>query len=526
MFDLLFKNGRVVDGSGQPWFSADVALLGDRIVDVGKFPGIKARKEIDCSGQVVAPGLVDTHVHGDLVPFLDPMHEPAIRQGITTYIVGQDGVAMAPGKRATIESMCQYTAGFSMGKVFLDKGMSPFWTSIGEYLAAVKGKCALNIATLIPNGNVRMEVLGHENRSATPVEMQRMQELIREGMEEGAVGLSTGLDYIPSRFADTQELIQVCQAVAPYGGIYVTHMRRYDPEGLAVSMAEVFQIGREAGLGTHISHFNSAANLALPLLDQERAAGGDCTFDLYCYLAGSTILGMIALPAEIQQGGREATLQRLADAVERQKLAAWFESPRVLLGNVSLTYLAHPEWTRFEGLSLPVAALQYAGGEGPKEIGRFVCDALVACQLAVGCIAPHRNRDESDIAGFMTHPAMMGGSDGIYTGGSPHPRGRGCFARYLGHYVRQGVWTLETAISRLSYHGARRHGLRDRGLLLKGMAADVIVFDQEKIQDQAWFGSGAQLAAGMKHVYVNGQAVLENGVRTATLPGRGLKRGS
>src|SRR5262249_2705108 len=226
-FDVLITGGRVIDGTGLPGYHADLATQGDRIAAIGRLDGAEAHTRIDAAGKVVAPGFVDAHVHGDLRLFEDPLHEPAIRQGVTTYILGQDGVAMAPGSSGTIDYMRRYTAGFSG----LYEPSQP-WHSLGDYLDRLDRRCALNAACLVPNGNVPMEVMGLETRPPAPDELKRMRHLVREAMEQGAVGLSSGLDYIPSRYADIAELSALCEEIAPFGGVYVTHMRRYDPEGV------------------------------------------------------------------------------------------------------------------------------------------------------------------------------------------------------------------------------------------------------------------------------------------------------
>jgi N-acyl-D-amino-acid deacylase len=521
MFDLLLTGGRVIDGTGLPWFRADVGIRGDRIAAVGRLDRAEARQRIDAGGQVVCPGFLDAHVHGDLALLADPYHEPGIRQGVTTYLLGQDGVALAPASPATLDCMQRYTAGFSGGAEWGDlvRPAGGGFLSVADFLARFDRRCALNVATLIPNGNVRMEALGLATRAPTADELQHMRRLVRAGMEQGAVGLSSGLDYIPSRYADTAELTALCEEIAPFGGVYVTHMRRYDPDGLSDSLDEVFRIGRDAGVAVHISHFNVRADLGLPKLDAARAAGVDATFDLYCYLAGSTILGMVALPPEVQEGGVAATVERLRDPATRARLHA--VSPRGPLEQVRLAYVAAPEYRRYEGQTLGQAAC--AAGRGLID---FICDLLIACNMTVGCIAPHQRRGEEDVRALMRHPAMMAGSDGIYVGGRPHPRGWGCFARYLGHYVREAkTWSLEEAVAKLSAHAARRFGLTDRGLLRPGMAADVVVFDPARIQDHATFDDGRQLASGVTHVLVNGELVLHAGRRTPALPGRALRRG-
>jgi N-acyl-D-amino-acid deacylase len=523
-FDILITNGRVIDGTGNPWFRADVGVRGDRIAAVGKLTGASAGVVIDAADRVVCPGFVDAHVHGDLALFMDPEHEPAIRQGVTTYIIGQDGVAMAPASPKVLEYTCRYTAGFSGGAEWLSRPREQRpWSSMDEYLSCFDRKTALNVACLVPNGNVRMEVMGLATREPSRDELTAMQRLVREAMEQGAVGLSSGLDYIPSLYAQEAELAALCEAIAPYGGVYVTHMRRYDPDGVAGSLGEVFRICEHAGCGVHVSHFNSRADIVLPILDTARKRGVDVTYDLYCYLAGSSILGMYLLPAWVQEGGIDATLARLKDPATWPRLLEWFTAPpRADLNTTKISYVAHPQWRKYEGMT----PLQAVGGSGdPERLGRFVCDILIASEMAVGCVVPHRQRGEEDVRGLMRHPAMMGGSDGIFTGSRPHPRGCGCCARYLGHYVREGVWSLETAVQRLAAHPAQRFGLRDRGLLLAGMAADVVVFDEKSVSDEATFDDGRKLATGVEHVLVNGELVLHSGRRTAARPGRGLRRG-
>jgi N-acyl-D-amino-acid deacylase len=517
-FDVLITGGRVVDGTGNPWYRADVGLRGDRIAAIGPLHGATARCSLDANGKVVSPGFIDAHVHGDLALLMDPLHEPAVRQGVTTYLVGQDGVAPAPASPAVFDYMCRYTAGFSGGAEWLARpeDQRPTWGTIDEYLNLVDRRTAVNVATLVPNGNVRMEVMGLATRPPTAEELSAMSRLVREGMEQGAVGLSSGLDYIPSLYGQEEELAELCRALAPYNGVYVTHMRRYDPAGVRDSLAEVFRIGRKAGVAVHVSHFNSKADVVGPLLDEARRGGLEATFDLYCYLAGSSILGMVALPGWVQEGGPEPTLARLADPAVRSRLKDWFANPGRPLEKVRLSYVATKQDKHLEGKALPEAA----GGD----LGAFVCDLLARSKLACCCIMPHFNRDESDIRGLMNHPAMMGGSDGIFTGNFPHPRGTGCYARYLGHYVRTGAWRLETAVQRLAAHPAQRFGLRDRGLLVPGMAADVVVFDAEAIADHSTFEDGKPLATGVEHVLVNGELVLHAGRRTPALPGRGLRR--
>ena len=515
-FDVLIRNGRVVDGSGLPWFHADVGITGDRIVGVGRWLNASAKQVIDAKGKVVSPGFVDAHVHGDLVLLADPLHEQGVRQGVTTHVIGQDGVAFAPGSPETQAYMRQYTAGFNGN--FPTPGRE--WRTVAKFLAQFDGRCSINACTLIPNGNVRMEVMGLDPRKPTADELKRMRAIVRDGMEQGAVGVSSGLDYVPSIYADEDELSELCAEIAPFGGIYVTHMRGYNEQKAPAALREVFNIGRRAGCGVHVSHFNCLADQTIPLLDAARADGVDVTFDLYCYLYGSTIVAMITLPPEILEGGIAATVARLKNPAVRKELQAAFDNPRFPIETMRLASLPHDDWRKYEGMTLPAAAASRG-----QSILDFVCDLLVATNLAAGCVVRHfAARQESDTLKLLRHPLMMAGSDGIYVGGKPHPRGTGCFAQYLGHHVRNGDWTLEEAVLKCSYHTARRFGLKDRGLVREGMAADVVVFDPETIADRSTYDDGKALAVGVEHVLVNGVPVLLNGERTSARPGRGLKR--
>jgi N-acyl-D-amino-acid deacylase len=341
-------------------------------------------------------------------------------------------------------------------------------------------------------------------------------------MEQGAVGVSSGLDYVPSIYADEDELTALCEEIAPFGGVYVTHMRGYNLQKAPAALQEVFNIGRRAGCGVHVSHFNCVAEQTIPLLDAARAAGIDVTYDLYCYLYGSTLVVMLTIPPEFLEGGIDATLERLHQPAVRKQLEAAFANPRFPIETIRLASLPSKWYQHLEGMHLTDAAA--AAG---KSLVDFVCDLLIATKLAAGCVIRHfAQRQESDIPKLMRHPLMMGGSDGIYVGGAPHPRGTGCFARYLGHHVRAGDWTLEEAVMKCSYHTARRFGLKDRGLIREGLAADVVVFDPDRIADRSTYDDGKALAVGVEHVLVNGAPVLLHGERTTALPGRGLRKQS
>lgn len=519
MFDILIQGGRIVDGTGNPWFYGDVGIQGDRVTAIGQLAAAEARHRIDATDKVVVPGFIDAHVHGDLALLADPLHEPAIRQGVTCYVLGQDGVAMAPGSASARRYMCRYTAGFSGGALWADRLPTDGDLSLADYLALFDRKCALNVCCLVPNGNARFDTMGLDPRPANIDELARMGQIIREAMEQGAVGMSSGLDYIPSLYADAAELATLCRELVPFGGIYVSHIRGYHPDRVLAALAELEQIGRDAGVAVHISHLNCLAEQVLPVIDRMRASGIDVTYDLYCYLAGSTILAMVTLPDWVQEGGVEATLARLKNPTIRAQLADWFAQPPIPFDNIRLSYIANPSQQRWEGQTLEQAAR-----DSGTTVGELICDLLVDSEMVVGCVVPHHHRrTDADIRALMRHPAMMAGSDGIYTGSCPHPRGFGCFARYLGYYVRTAGWTMEEAVQRLSAHPARRFGLKDRGTLRERAYADVVVFDPRGIEDRATYDNSRQLAVGVEHVLVNGELVLHAGRRTQALPGRALR---
>jgi N-acyl-D-amino-acid deacylase len=518
-YDYILRGGWVIDGSGGPPYLADVAVLETLVGDVGRLDGAQAAHVLDVTGHYVVPGFIDTHVHGDLELLADPIHLPALRQGITTYILGQDGSAFSVGNEATLSYMRQYTAGFNGPHRGLELG----WRSFDECLSRYDRRCAQNVAMLVPNGNLRLDAMGLDPRQATATELEHMRRLAREALEAGAIGISSGLDYIPSRYADSRELEAICHELAEIGGVYVTHMRAYGRRA-AMGMEEVVAIARAASVAAHVSHYNGPADLLLPLADQARSQGVDLTFDTYPYLAGSTILAMAALPPWIQDGGVEPTIARLKDERTRNRLEReWFSAPLFNpLGAMHIAMAADPSYEWAEGMTVTAAA--HRAGMSP---GHFVCEILLACHLAVGVVAFRPGeRTDSDVRSILRHPAHMAGSDGIYCGGFPHPRGWGAFARYLGRHTRElGDYDWAEAVTHLSAHAARRYRLTDRGLIRPGFAADLAVFDPVLVVDRSTYAEGRRLAEGVRHVLVNGVPVLLDGEPTGATPGRALRRG-
>jgi N-acyl-D-amino-acid deacylase len=518
MFDLVIRGGWIVDGTGGPPFLADVGLTMDRITAIGPIAAQDCGPSLDVAGLYVAPGFIDAHVHGDAMLLADPIHLPALRQGVTTYILGQDGSAFAPASRATLEYMRRYTAGFNGNP----DSISWDWSSVEEYLSHFDQTTVLNVAYLIPNGNLRLEVLGHDPRPASGDELDAMRRLLREGLDAGAVGLSTGLDYIPSRYADSREISALCEELAPVGGVYVTHMRAYGPNA-PIGMQEVYEIAERSGAAAHISHYNGPADVLLPLIDQGRSRGLDLTFDTYPYLAGSTILGMVALPAWVQAGGIDTTLERLSDPRIRRRLdTEWFSQPTPYpLDRITLAMVAAPVYRWAEGLILTDAAQQ-----AKMTPGELVCELLIASEMAVGIVGFRPgDRTDADVRAILRHPCHMAGSDGIFRGGFPHPRGWGAFARYLGRHTRElGDYDWSSAVVHLASHAARRYRLAGRGLIKVGYAADLAIFDPATVNDRSTYADGRRLAEGVKHVVVNGVLALRDGEPTGATPGRALRR--
>lgn len=516
MFEVLLRGGRIVDGSGGPWYRGDVGIEKDRITAIGCLRDAAARVELDVTGRLVCPGFVDTHVHGDLAVLADPQQLHALRQGVTTYIVGQDGCGFAPASPRSGEYMRQYTAGFSG----LYPSLPSHWPTVDEYLHAVHRRTAVNVACLIPNGTVRLEAMALQERPPTREELRRMLHLVRTGMEQGAVGLSTGLDYIPSLYADTAEIAELCKAIAPYDGVYVSHVRAHRGTKMAEAIDEVFAIARQAGCAAHISHFNVRAEEHLWRVDSGRAEGLEITFDTYPYLAGMTILAMVALPDWAQAGGVEPTLVRLADPEVRRAIVDWHQTPKHPPDAIFLAGIAAEEDQNLEGLSLKAAAERRG-----TSVGELVCDLLLASRLAIAVVAFDRRRTDADLVACMRHSCQMGCSDGIYFGSRPHPRGYGAFAKFVGEFVRdKQAWTIEEAIRHLAYHPCRRFRLPHRGLVAVGQVADLVVLDPMRVADRATYEDPKELAVGVEHVLVAGKLALRNEQPTGILNGHGLRR--
>ncbi|RLT15381.1 MAG: D-aminoacylase [Planctomycetota bacterium] len=520
-FDWILRGGWVIDGSGALPYRADVAITDTQIGDIGRLDDARGVQELDVTGHYIVPGFIDAHVHGDLMMLADTERVAlaCLRQGVTTLINGQDGSAFAPASPPVMDHMRRYTVGFNGNPPNLNYN----WSGYDDYFQRFLRTTPLNMAYLIPNGNVRMEVMGLAERKPSGDELNQMKTLVREGMDAGSVGLSTGLDYIPSLYADADELAELCKEIRNAGGVYVTHMRGYGPKA-EIGMKEVFEICRKSDCPGHISHYNGPADVLLRLMDQGRAEGLDLTFDTYPYLRGSTILAMVALPGWVQLGGVDATMERLSDKkVVDQLEREWFNTGTPYpLETTTIAMVEHPDWLWTTGKTVTEAAA--IAGTTP---GRLTCEILVANKMAVGIVGYRAgDRTEADMRAILRHPAHMAGSDGIYRGQHPHPRGWGAFARFLSLHTRElADYDWAEAITHLSAHAARRYRLTDRGLIRTGFAADIAVFDPLTVQDHATYENPTALATGVPHVWVNGTCVLKHGELTGLNSGRVLRRG-
>jgi N-acyl-D-amino-acid deacylase len=521
-FDVLFVNGKLIDGAGNPWFKADVGVKGDRIEAVGPLSGSEAGRVIDARGLVVAPGFIDIHSHSDYNVIIDPRVESKVRQGVTTEVVGNCGSSAAPMN----PEVKTYRERFMRAKLGDDFEFG--WESMGDYISLIDSAGAsFNTVPLVGQGTVRQNVMGYENREPTKSELEEMKGLVTGAMDDGAWGMSTGLIYTPSTYAKTPEIVELAKTLKEYGGIYFSHIRG-EGETLLEAVEEAIRIGGEAEVPVQIAHFKSSGKPywgktidSLRLVAEGREGGVDVTFDQYPYVASSTGLAAL-MPTWAQEGGSERLLERLRDPEVRERIRedrsgiyrTWDE---VMVASAK----NHPE---YEGKRISeIAELQ------GKEEYEAVYDLLITEDAQVSVVI--FGMSEEDVRRVMKSPHGMVGSDGsavaprgILGKGKPHPRFYGTFPRVIGHYVREGVLSLEEAVRKMTSAPAQRIGLRDRGLLREGFKADITVFDPGNVKDEATFLDPHRFASGIPYVMVNGKIVVDGGEHTGALPGRALRK--
>jgi N-acyl-D-amino-acid deacylase len=501
-FDLIIRNGQLVDGANNPWRYADVGVRGDMIAAVGPLQGKTAAREIDARGLVVAPGFIDIHNHGRGRIFDVPSAENFLRQGVTTLMEGNDGGSPLP---------------------------------IGEFLDSIdKLRPAVNMGLFVGHGSVRQEVLEIAKRHATPEELEAMKRLVDQAMRDGAFGLSTGLFYVPGNFAPTEEVIELAKVVAKYGGMHISHMRD-EAADIVNSVAETIRIGEEAGIPTQVSHHKvigranwGQSETTLRMVAEARARGVDVTIDQYPYTASST--GSAALfPQWALEGGPKALAERLQAPETRARIKAVIankiEHDRGGGDAANVVFVTCRFDPKLAGKTL---------ADVTRERGRDVtfenaAEIAMEIQSKGGCSCVYKAIGEEDVERIMQSPYTMIASDGGISipshSDAPHPRNYGTFARVLGRYVRERrVLTLENAIWKMSGFPAARLGLADRGQIAVGRKADIVVFDDRTVIDHADFAEPHRFSEGFRDVFVNGVPVLLNGKLTGERPGRALRR--
>ncbi len=529
-YDLLIKNGLVIDGSGRPGYIADIAINGDRIAAIGKLKDVSAAREIDAAGMVVAPGFIDMLGQSETYLLIDPRAMSKVMMGVTTEITGE-GESIAPVNERLIKEQEDFNRRY---KLTID------WRTLGEYFSRLEKQGAgVNLATFVGATQVREYVVGFDNRPPTPAELEQMKQLVAAAMKDGALGLSTSLQYVPARFAKTDEIVELAKVARQYGGIYATHQRS-EANALDESLAEVFQIARRAQIPVEIWHLKTAYKKnwgrmpeVLAKIRRARAAGLDITADIYPYIAGSTSLSA-CLPPWALEGGTEKMLARLRDQNIRRQLkkeisADSKEWENIYLGSggasgVLIGSVVNRDLEPIQGKRLSQIA---------EEQGKDPLDALFDLILAdhgqTGAI--YFIMSEGDMRAAMRAPFVSfctdsgaRANDGPLAGSKSHPRGWGSYPRILGRYVRdERLLTLSQAINKMTGLPAARVGLRDRGLLRGGMFADITIFDPQRVIDRATFEVPNQHPDGIKYVIVNGQISVDNGQRTPTLAGRVLR---
>ncbi|HKB07349.1 MAG TPA: D-aminoacylase [Candidatus Polarisedimenticolia bacterium] len=529
-YDVLVRGGRIVDGSGNPWFAADLAIRGDRIAAIGSLKNARAHRTIDARGLVVAPGFIDMLGQSEFTVLVDPQVRSKITQGITTELTGEGG-SVAPQTSFTIEDLLP---GLAEYKISVD------WRDYDGYFRRVKAKgSAINFAHLVGATQVRQAVLKSDNRLPDASELEAMKRHVARAMEAGAFGVSSSLIYPPASFSDTHELVELAKVAASYGGIYASHIRN-EAEGIIPALKEAETIGEQAEIPVEIWHLKCAGRKnwgrmqeILATIESARARGIDMTADIYPYPASSTGLAA-SLPPTASEGGVAALVARLKDPAQRERIREEVEHPSG--GWESLFHnVGGPEGVLVVGVR--TQANKPYQGKRLSEIAKMrgkdaietMFDLLVEESGSVDCV--YFAMSEEDVRTAMAAPWVAFNCDnagvspeGVLGASNCHPRAYGTFPRVLGRYVRdESILRLEDAVRKMTSLPAQKIGLRDRGLLRPGMYADITVFDPAKVIDRATFDAPHQFSEGIVEVFVNGIAVVDQGKVTGRLPGRILR---
>ena len=496
-YDLLIQNGKIIDGTGNSWYYGDLAVKDGKIISIGKLPNITANKTIDAKGLIVAPGFIDVHAHIESGVFERPTADNYIYDGVTTVVTGNCGGS--------------------------DDNLKNFFWRLDSM------KTSINVASLVGHNTVRRLAMGLDNRLATPEEQKKMEELVAQAMQDGAVGLSTGLIYLPGMYSNTEEVIGLAKTAAKYNGIYASHIRN-EENGVTDAINEAINIGIAAAIPVEISHFkvSGPANWGrsketLSLIEKARKEGYDVTIDQYPYTASSTNLG-IRLPDWVLDGGQDSLKKRIADPVmHKQMIKEMLEmQKKYKYKDYSYAYVAmHSADTTLNGKNISEINKGKGNKSKPKEEAGTILDMMVAG----GAQMVYHSMNEDDVRYFIKYPFNMIGADGGVSNGKgfPHPRTYGTNARVLGKYVREEkLIPLEEAIRRMTSLAAQKFQLKDRGLLKEGYAADIVIFNENEVNDKATFEQPHQFSAGFKYVIVNGRLVIDKGIHNGTKSGTPL----
>ncbi|MEN8653584.1 D-aminoacylase [Streptomyces sp. 21So2-11] len=536
--DLVLRDVRVIDGTGGASYRADVGVTDGRIAEIrregdnGGRPRLSAARTVEGDGLALTPGFIDMHAHSDLALLRDPDHSAKAAQGVTLEVLGQDGLSYAPVDERTLAEVRRSITGWNGDGSDIDFD----WRTVGGYLDRLDRNfdgqgIAVNAAYLIPQGTLRMYAMGWDDRPATPAETDRMKQLVAEGMEEGAVGMSSGLTYTPGMYADDAELTELCRVVARYDGYYCPHHRSYGA-GALQAYEEMVTLTRSAGCALHLAHatMNFGVNKGkapdlLTLLDRALADGADISLDTYPYTPGCTTL-VAMLPSWATEGGPEPTLDRLRDDSTAEKIRYVMEEVGadgchgvpIEWDTIEISGVSDPGLASCVGKTIAESAAQR--GEAPWVTARRL---LVNDNLG-STILQHVGH-EDNVRAIMQHRVHTGGSDGILQGYKPHPRAYGTFPQYLGRYARDlNILGLEETVAHLTSRPAARLRLADRGLVREGYRADLVLFDPETVAAGSTFAAPRTLPVGIPHVLIDGKFVMEDGRRTDVLAGRAIRR--
>ncbi len=528
-FDVLIRNGRIMDGTGNPWFEGNVGIRGDRVAAVGRIAGT-ARREIDARGLIVAPGFIDIHSHSDWLLLEDGGAPSKIRQGVTTEVLGEGGSA-GPAKGKLVPR-----------PVSIRNRPAQIHT-LGEYFAAVeRSGVAVNVASYIGAGSVWQCVMGQSFETPNPAQLRQMADLVEEGMRDGAMGLSTALIMPPGSLATTDHLVELCRVVRKYGGIYSSHIR---DEGLGVfdSVKEAIAIGERSGVPVDIIHLKIADQKywgrmkeVVALIEEARRRGVNVQANVYPYTRGNNDLSSI-IPPWAHEGGSSQMLARLKDPAQRsrlktdirQGLPGWYNHYTAVGGDWSRMLISANNPYQGQTMDRIIARKQEGKSPTPDPLDIFM-DLLVEQGGSIGTVYAHHTEEDMNVA--LSQPWCSIGSDGsafategLLRRGNPHPRNFGTFPRVLGVYARERrLLRMEDAVRKMTWLNAAKLGIRDRGCLQTGCFADIAIFDAERLKDRSTYEEPFQYSEGIEYVLVNGEIVLERGVPTAARPGRALRK--